>query len=402
MYCIDITYLLDQIELYVNGNIESKIYKFNNSICHLKDNIYMMTYRLIFNDEYKHPWKLWNDSTNFKNPIQNTTYKYNYETISSYLSKDYFKYCRYKLNSKFVTNFSEKYEVNDMAVYDSTGLVIFKIKNPSNYEILFNTPTLFKNIWNHDTRIYNLDNKFYFVYNSFLMEGDKIRCAMLMSQFNIDLSSGDITIFDEKFINNKVKNNLVEKNWTLLNDKYIQYSIDGEHKIINNHTNKFEITQVPLIKYLKKLYKNKIYFSLSTPIQKINGKNIGIGHCKINFRHLYPNTNFQKFNDKYIKLNKNIKLHGHLIYFFYFYVFDDKHNVISISNAFIPSYFNNHDPYYLVFPIGFTKYKHDIFIISYGEGDARCKLMYIHKNKILATLQDIKTIDFDFELMLIN
>lgn len=367
MYTIDINNLINNIKF--NGNI----FKFNNSLCHFKDNIYLMTYRYICTVE-THPWNLWNCTTS-----------------------NYFKYKRNYLIKERNIHLNN-YEINHNCVYDSTGLVILKIINPNTYEILYDIPKLFGNVWNHDTRIIKLKNKYYFTYNSFFKKNkyEKIRCVMLKCEFNLNLENKILKLYDEKFINLNISNRLTEKNWIMLSENITEYSIEPCHKIIIN--NKFVNIKFNLIYHLKKMYKHKIYYSLSTPILKFNNFNLGIGHCKINYRHNYENTNFQKFKDEFILNNKNY-MHGHLIYFMYFYAFDNNYNIIYMSDAFIPSYKNDYIPYFLVFPIGFTKYTDDIYIISYGEGDVRCKLLYMHKQEIVDLLKPINNkFELDFKI----
>lgn len=354
MYIYDITETLnfDNNKLY---------YKFNNGISHFKDDIYLMTYRLIYNEKNYHPWKLWFDYTPSLFNKSREILSEDYEIDLNFIIKD-----------------------NELPIYDSTGLIIMKIINPSKYKIIYNIPFLFRNHWNHDTRIININNRIFLTYNSFIKK-ERLSCAMIQSEIKIDLENKNIKVLNEKFMNDLLVSNIIEKNWILLED-CIEYSINGTHQIIKD--NKFIIKPIETIMKLKQKYNNQIYFSLSTPI--IN--NIGIGHCKINYKHEYNDDD--KFNNFKEKHFKNKILHGHLLYFFFFYKFDENYNITHMSNALMP--YDKH--YLLAFPIGFTKYKHDIFIISYGEGDAKCKLMYLHINEIMDKLQDINHLKFDFEI----
>ena len=81
-------------------------------------------------------------------------------------------------------------------------------------------------------------------------------------------------------------------------------------------------------------------------------------------------------------------LHGDL-YFMFFYLFDEKGRILSISNIFLPEYTNR--PFALCFAMSVIE-DGEYYIVSYGEGDARCRLIRLDKKRVIRMLQSINTV----------
>ena len=95
-------------------------------------------------------------------------------------------------------------------------------------------------------------------------------------------------------------------------------------------------------------------------------------------------------------------------YFMYLYTFDRRTFAIRrMSHSFIPA---EHEPYWLVFPVGLSRLNRqtveeekgdrddDGFLISYGEGDIRCKLLFLERTDMERLLQPIEDMVTDPEV----
>ena len=428
-----------------NFNNSSNYYCFNNSLIHYRDNYYLMTYRVLYyNIKTKiHPWSWWwNGSKIFY--IENPDLIDKVDIFSDRKHKHSLGFDNFLSlkNNENKINFN-KYE------FDGTGLAILKISDNFNIEIIYNINNIFEDDMNQDARIVNINNKFYITYNSFVIENDLTYIRMFKRKIFINLENKTFYLGKE-FVMSNATNKQVEKNWILfknknttdfynmndiIDDKYILdnnfisntpitsssnttsknkssqeniddvdilYSINGFFNII--HNNKLMGYRVDLLSNIIKYYKNEIYFSLSSPCIEYEINNeilyLSLGHVKINHKINFENSPFEKFllSIDYFN-NKTLNKHGKYIYFMFFFVFDKYYNLKYLSNAFIPTdEHNSHLPYLLVFPTGITKFN-DKYIISYGEGDVKCKLLCLSKDTIDMSLININNLNpesFDF------
>lgn len=378
MYIIDITKYIDkEINNY---------YCFNNSLIHLRDDIYLMSYRIIYYklDTKIHPWAIWWDGYNIfcsRCPeIENTAI-----IIGQKKQFNIAKY-RNKLNNDILHKFDSKFidKINyDLLEFDGTGLALIEIKDKK-INILKNMNNIFGSEMNQDARLVKKNDEIYITYNAYMLNNNDVIVSMLQRRVYIE---DDILYLGNESYMSTIINKPIEKNWIIFNQD-ILYSINGKFEIIKN--NKILSYEIPAIKYLINKYK-EIYFSLSTQcLEYDNNKYISVGHLKIDYRNNYEGTEFGNFLTR-INFNNNttIRKHGKYIYFMFLFVFTNNYVITHISDAFIPSMNANHLPYLLVFPIGFEK-KNNEYIISYGEGDERSKILYLQVNELNDMLRPVE------------
>jgi predicted GH43/DUF377 family glycosyl hydrolase len=362
---------------------------FNNGLLHYKDNIFIMPYRVIkFNSldqkEY-HPWKIWLDGYRLlqeqKNKLLQTNAHLNVNTklfTASYRMKFEF--------DKFI-NINLKNMIDDnLDQFDGTGLAIMEFIN-NEWIIKYNINNIFENETNHDTRICRVGNDIYVTYNMFLQSEHICHVKMIRRKLQLNLEEEYLYLYPEedllKTLDKSFNSSKIEKNCVIDPNNNVLFSIDGSFKILTPDI--LIIKQCPIISELIKTYNNSIYFSLSTPPIKFNNNNLAVGHVKIEYKKIYPNTFFNNFM-KTLDF-KNIKKHGKYIYFMFLFEYDDKYNILRMSNFFVPTINNNHLPYYLVFPVGLVEYNNN-YLISYGEGDTKCKILTLSKEYITKLLDN--------------
>lgn len=418
-------------------------YCFNNSIVHYRDDYFLMTYRVVYyNIKTKiHPWSWWwNGSKVF--------YIENPELIDKKINMFENRKYTHSLGYDNLLNLSDQKNYINFNDYDfdGTGLAILKISNDLNVEIIYNINNIFENDLNQDTRIVKINDTFYVIYNSFATENETTYIQMFKRKIFINLKNKMCYLGKEHLMSN-VTNKQVEKNWILFQNKNttefynnmseiqddenssnddiisntqikhksiinpiinsnnissqnndntdILYSINGSFNII--HNGKLMGYKINLLHDIIKYYNNEIYFSLSTPCIEYEIKNesmyLSLGHVKINHKIKFKDSPFEKFlNSINYHDNDTLNKHGKYIYFMFFFVFDKNYNLKYISNAFIPTDENNsHLPYLLVFPMGITK-SNEKYLISYGEGDEKCKLLFLSKNIIDSCLLPIDSL----------
>lgn len=425
----------------------SNYYCFNNSLIHYRDDYFIMTYRVLYyNIKTKiHPWSWWWNG-------YKVFYMENPELVNKKINMFENRKHIHSLGYDNLINLDDhKNYINfDNYEFDGTGLAILKISKDLNIEIIHNINNIFENDLNQDTRIVKINDTYFLIYNSFTTENDITYIRMFKRKIFINLKNKICYLGKEHLMSN-ASNKQIEKNWILIQNKNktdfnnmseildddnlsnddiisntqikhnsrnskknydimcnneentdILYSINGSFNIIHNE--KIMGYKIDIIHDIIKYYKNEIYFSLSTPCIEYKIKNklmyLSMGHVKINHKIKFKNTPFEKFLNLINYDDNNIlNKHGKYIYFMFFFVFDKNYDLKYISNAFIPTDINNsHLPYLLVFPTGITQF-YDKYIISYGEGDEKCKLLSLSKNIIdtcLLPINDLYPETFDF------
>lgn len=209
-----------------------------------------------------------------------------------------------------------------------------------------------------------------------------------------------------------------EKNWSYwsYDDKnYISYNLAPKHiifveipdKDFNEDDKEFQLLNQPrsisclpfiakdfnLFHDLSKFYKGHVSFSLSTPaIEFETDKYLAVGHSKVS----YDIENFDEFSDtpaqQFLDENRDLLSHPAVAYLMFFYTFNPVTlEILEISNSFIPPTTKDG----VVFPAGLTQIDEDTFMVSYGEGDFKCKFMSFRRDEIDEYLikQDAYTID---------
>lgn len=441
MYTSDINIIDITEKIRSKYNEISNYYCFNNSLTHYKDNYYLMTYRVIYyNIKTKiHPWSWWWNG-----------YKVFYIEHPELIDKvDIFSNNKHKKsfgNDNLLNFNNDNCHINfNKHEFDGTGLILLKISDNYDVEIIYNINNIFGDDMNQDARIINVNNTHYIIYNRFVNDNGITYVKMFKRKIFINLTN-NIFYLGKEFIMSDVSNKKVEKNWILFDNKYMNYNnnmneiydydidnnddnISNSNILINNnhnnkntsndgidilysingsfsiiHDNKIIGYNIKVLSDIIKFYKNEIYFSLSTPCIEYEINNeimyLSLGHVKINHKIKYGNSPFEKFlfSINYHN-NTEINKHGKYIYFMFFFVFDKNYTLKYISNAFIPTDENkSHLPYLLVFPTNITKCN-EKYLISYGEGDIKCKLLFLTKQIIdshLIPIDKIKPETFDF------
>lgn len=182
------------------------------------------------------------------------------------------------------------------------------------------------------------------------------------------------------FIKNK---NIYVSNWltpkhTVVIEKYC--------KIIKEpNFNIFYISQL--------FYNNTLSFRLGTPAIKFNNNEmIAVGHVRF-FGDFIP------VDSKAYSFYKENILPKHpyhnLMYMMFIYTFDiNTFEILRVSPAFYPPNIMHS----VVFPVGLT-YHDDDYVISYGEGDIKMKLLFMKSETINDLLYDQNDIDHEYEFI---
>ena len=199
----------------------------------------------------------------------------------------------------------------------------------------------------------------------------------------------------------------IEKNWTPYeynNDLFFIYDLT-EEKVFKFATDSCDIYKpgkpdTLVKKLISKVGKPSFKLSGGTPLVEMTnpdyGPYLGVGHIKMKiseFKELFPT--FQEIEPKFL-------MHHSLVYFMFFYTYDHTNTkVTKISKMFICHSGNEGiEPYLLQFPCGIEYINGDI-LVSYGEGDDRCKLLKIKLDdiKLYDTLDSIPSSSDLFELI---
>lgn len=331
---------IDNINLSIFNNGQLKINDLTIIVC-----------RVIYHKEHNHPWKIWGKLSGCK-------------------------FIRQLGNS--IQCESKIHDISDF--YDSTAMIIYK-----NNLLIFATNKLFGEEQNHDTRISLENNKILLTYTGFVKQ------YPVMLQRYLQLNNGLLKLSKETYMN-EYYSVRTEKNW-IKHNNLIHYSIDGKFIILDG-TNNIQSIISPIMN-LKFQYKNQLLFSQGTYPVKFGNEYLAVGHCKIAYKRNYNNLPFENFRNTLNNFKKYI-MHGKYIYFMFLYTFVDN-NLKRMSNAFIPK----NEDYLLVFPISIIN-DDNKYIISYGEGDIRCKNLILEEIQIQTLLHNITNItsaNFSFSLL---
>ena len=368
MWIIELTH---QIHL-----AKSNYYCFNPSLIHLRDDIYILIYRVIQYDmplEY-HPWKIWDDG-----------YKY-FDNSEQVIQQ---KYRNAYGKGRRIQITEDKNYIDLVNEFDSTGIALFTFDG-NKFQLLHNINNLFGREMNQDARITKIDSKYFISYNMF--ETTNNQTHIRLRYRDIQFTNEEIILSDEyPMFTHKYKS--IEKNCVFDQNHNIIYGLGKTLKVIIND-NMIQ-TPIPQLEKLINYYgEQNLFISSGTPPIKY-GSNLmlAVGHIKIAYTHVGHICPFNQFL-KMIDFD-SIRKHGKYIYFMFFYLFDDKYNVIKLSNPFIPTVSANHLPYLLVFPAGLC-YVGEKIAISYGEGDCKCKLLILNKTEIDSLLVDKLDMGFYF------
>ena len=260
---------------------------------------------------------------------------------------------------------------NGSKFIDQTGMTVLKYTEQNSWQLLQDNPNFLPHA--QDTRIYKKDEEILISFNDDSKKGFPIRyCKLDIKPFCISVSN------EKDLIKNSYK---LDKNCTIVENGNIQYDfINGQFSTIQN--NVFVNTELYHFEQLKKLYKNQIYFSVSSPaIPYTENTFLSIGHVKIN----YHSTFFQDPDLNEFINNASPQYHNKYIYMMFFYEFSKDYKVERLSMSFIPNFDGNES--YLVFPCGLFEYNQK-FHVTYGEDDIKTKIAIFDRQEIETLLED--------------
>lgn len=375
----------------LNNKDYKNYYCFNNSLIHYKDNLFLMSYRVIYSncDQKYHPWKMWYDGDKLFYNLNTDKFSYNIFN------------CKYRnINNNYIIKKASSFNNIDLQqkYFDSTGLAVLKYENET-FSIVYNMNNIFDNDMNQDARICKIDSDFYITYNGYINKNSNNNATMLYRK--ISFLADVLFLSTEKHMCDNIGGD-IEKNWVFHDQTSILYKINGSFQIIEN--NVLKTINVLLLKQLIDFYgDDNIYISLSTPPVNYNGKYLSVGHIKIAYKNINKESPFIKFlNNTRVKYDDLIKNHGKYIYFMFFFEYTSDFIMTRISHSFIPTNDDNcHLPYLLVFASGLTIYENKL-MISYGEGDVRSKLLTIDislVNNMLVDVDDLTPETYKFSVI---
>ncbi|MHB1952921.1 MAG: polysaccharide pyruvyl transferase family protein [Sulfobacillus sp.] len=403
-------------------------YPFNNGLVRLRGNLFLMPYRLIHYDLPLscHPWKAWWEASK----------------LFGQRSAGHEIKHRQSLGLDRVLAFDRFRDGVDRGFpeYDSTGFALVKIDG-AGPRVIRNLTNLFGNEMNQDARICCSGGRLYLSYNAF------VRGSVCMLSRKLVFDGEHVYLgIEEPMDPQRISG--IEKNWVFQpgagSPDTILYSVSDVLSFLSKGENgawQLRQTHSPATAAVRKFYRNCCQFSLGSPpvpfdsvtlrdrskpdgvgflavgsqkfdgaeflavgSQKFDGAEfLAVGHLKFAFKADYPHDS--KFGEFFRSIDwKSIKQHGKYVYFMYFFCYRqelDGLHMTRISKAFIPTDGQCHLPYLLVFPMGLVQHQ-DRFLVSYGEGDVRCKLLSLRRQELLQLLRPVAECtgkDYEFALL---
>ena len=182
--------------------------------------------------------------------------------------------------------------------------------------------------------------------------------------------------------------------WRELSDEerepFIQEEIKGKRVQASPKT-MFNVCKVLIeressfLQYMSDFYEGELKFSLSTPAIPLGLRRwFGVGHGKLEYGVGKVEELQNTPGSKFLRDNEDLKQHPNALYFMFLYTFDPESlEILEISNCFFPP----GATIGIVFPAGLTTTSIGNFLISYGEGDLKCKCMELTIAEVNGLLQ---------------
>lgn len=348
----------------------------NPSVCHWKHNLFICTYR-VFTRNNSSPY-----TSIYNNP--------NHPWLGGEGSHSYW---------------------NSEGGYDHTRICLLEITDDSVSFVKY-----YGYIQGQDIRVYKVDDNRFAITGNTVINNDSnvnlsstncekgcylifVRILTMLSKKKINISQGIILCPE---VSNKI-----EKNWSIWKNPQgqflVSYGVSPSHEVftLQLQNNLLQCTAISKIhgnnrffEKLIKFYNNIIFISLSTPaLRRKNGNYIAFGHVKYKYKNIdkiNPSTNLFKFNKKI----KNKNLHPTFVYLMFLYEFSSQYpySITRISNMFIPE-----SEFSLVFATNLTRNTKGTYILSYGEHDSECWLLYMTEKEVedaLITITDPQDLQF--------
>lgn len=239
-------------------------------------------------------------------------------------------------------------------------------------------------------------------YDRILYELDApIGSSVSISMLEIEIIDIDNTYMleDADQCGNVICENLqdAEKNWStfIYNKKlYISNFLVPKHIVFVPRDDTCSVKKSDKTTYFQQLeeyYEKTILVSLSTPALAYGTMMLGCGHLKLSMNDLPRNSSAYQFLKK-----ATIPPHPtKTFYMMFLYTFNPKtYNIVDISPAFFPPNVEHG----IVFPCGLEYYQNE-YIISYGEGDAEMKFLFMSKESIKDLLHAENYYDDEYEFI---
>lgn len=197
--------------------------------------------------------------------------------------------------------------------------------------------------------------------------------------------------------------NWMEKNWSIWkspkDEILVSTWIAPHHEIFHLEIEGDQIS-CPTVKHIRSdknilgkltaFYKNIMTVSLSTPaLRTSNGHYVAFGHIKYKYNEvgkLDVNSPLRVYTD--ILLQKRKIFHPEFVYLMYIYEFEPiaPYNITRISDMFMPE-----SVFSLVFANNLTySPEEDKYILSYGDHDNQCWLLYMSPDQVESALKIVK------------
>jgi predicted GH43/DUF377 family glycosyl hydrolase len=385
------------------------VYAFNPSIVHLEGDMYLIVYRII---RYAfpvqiHPWKMWWDGDR--------------------LIKKYFGELPVDLKYRKGTDIGTSSVHFDDALpqipdeqveIDGTGGCLVRITHESGpaVQLLKNCSNVFgaDQPFNHDCRVQWNGDALKLTYNGFVVHNGNRHVCMLTRDMRLD-TQRNVCLTPDRYCSQNYSTFLkrAEKNWAFLSERkggardnaahvYLYMLEPACATFVEERTGRMFQTPCDALKRLHQAYGDTLTFSLGTPCVRYGADGwLMVGHAKLD--HVASaRTHAASAFFRHLKASRGLRMHGKWVYLMYLMVLDKDLNVTHMSNAFIPTTeIESHLPYALVFPCGVHVDESSV-IVSYGEGDVRCKLLFLGNDEVsrlLIHVDDIAPQNYHFYFM---
>ena len=417
---VNITNKLKEPLVYNNKTVDPKYFaKFNNSIQHVKDNIYIMLYRTV-----------WNGAKDEVKSIYEKGHHWAHSIAWFYIMSGKKNRERIKFYNSTIATFLK---------IENGKIEVIKSKHLEQFDNYFEDLRISNKVQKKDGKIHymvtctygsNWYPKTYYIGKKAYRYGPKL-FLMEVDPNDLELKFLDDVNSDKTLLCTN-QSQYRDKNWSIwtFNQKiFFTYSLSPyvvlEMEEEPNNCKKTMVDRENIFTKMEKLHrtktidigKNQLYFRLTTPAIKFNDKEyIGVGHAVFNpylEELMYDTLNSDLKIYKFIK-NAYARFHfkahpSFKVYFMFFYTFNpETRELLRISDCFIPFDKTDKNHTLIVFPMSITQY-HDNkrednkkFIVSYGQGDYQTNLLFIDTKKINSMLYDInkkKPEDYGYNLL---
>lgn len=404
MHLYDLTHLLR------NGQDTNNTFYCNNSIMHWRDDLFLMTFRRIHyrasTDKNLHPWKIWDNA-----------YKYLYKDPERLFLRSVSGGIRKHGDLKFKDACSPDVVVSmkhprwtvseDAPEFDSTGMCIVRLDGNGVWTMQSVCYNLFGKDMAQDARLCSDDvGELYITYNAFFRQDRSTR--IMKRRFIIrDLEDGDsYTYFFEEEPLDILHPRRIEKNCVMHRNNILYEFRDGSLVVHTPHGIRMNKDN-PVLQHIMSIIKPmKGLLSLGSPPISYRDRHIATAHIKIPYRDLMESPPSCMESMMSMVNWSRVYKHGKFIYYMMLYEFDDSYRITRVSNGFIPTDDEScHLPYLLCFSTGMTRHTDDKIILTFGEGDTRCKALVLDPDDVdnmLMTQEELTVQQFRMDFLNVN